>query len=451
VTTPPGSDHARNPAEGDGALLSAPTYARVTDMRQLVLICVTQFMAWAGFGAILPYLPVFLNEQAHAEVWMIGVVASAYYVGTFIFSSPLGRLSDVIGRKPVILTGVVLYAVATFLFTTTTDVWWFVLFRFLEGMGAAATGPAGNAFVADITPESQRSEAFGWLTTAQFGGMIAGPLLGTVIMAAAGGGRHGFDTIFLVGSATMALIGVVLAFMLHEPAHAVRRRAQKVKGPSYRSLATAPVVAFLVVAFASHFAMGAWEVLWSVWLRSLGASMTYIGWTWAAFSVPMLLSFVGGRIADRGNRFWLMFSGYTFSAFAWIMYGATRSLTLFLIMNVVEGLAIAWSYPAKQAFLVQVSPRRWLGAVQGMEQTSMQLAALIGTLTAPFLYAWIGGYAMSLGGVAAFCGLAYAAPILHKEWKRIVASGEMLTAREAEALATAETVGRPDDELFTVR
>ena len=81
----------------------------------------------------------------------------------------------------------------------------------------------------------------------------------------------------------------------------------------------------------------------------------------------------------------------------------------------------------------------------------MQLAALIGTLTAPFLYAWIGGYAMSLGGVAAFCGLAYAAPILHKEWARIVASGEMLSAKEADALATAETVGRPDDELFTVR
>ena len=300
--------------------LSAPT----TLWGQLVLVCVTQFMGWAGFGAILPYLPIFLKEQGHARVWMIGVVASAYYVGTFVFSSPLGRLSDLVGRKPVILSGVTLYAVATGLFLTTTDPWWFVLFRLLEGAGAAASGPAGNAFVADITSEESRSSAFGWLTTSQFGGLVAGPLVGSVIMALAGGGRAGFEAIFLVGCVTMTATGIALALFLHEPEHAVRRRREKVERPSYRSLASAPIVAFIVVAFASHFAMGGWEVLWSVWLRHLGASMSYIGWTWAAFSLPMLLSFAGGYIADRGNRFLLMFSGYTISAFCWIAYSSNQ-------------------------------------------------------------------------------------------------------------------------------
>ncbi len=51
-------------------------------------------MVWSGFAAILPYLPVFLNEQAHAPMWMIGLIASMYYAGTFTCSSPLGRLSD---------------------------------------------------------------------------------------------------------------------------------------------------------------------------------------------------------------------------------------------------------------------------------------------------------------------------------------------------------------------
>ena len=68
----------------------------------------------------------------------------------------------------------------------------------------------------------------------------------------------------------------------------------------------------------------------------------------------MLFSWVGGYLADRYNRWVLMFSGYTVSAFAWILYGSTTNLVLFLVVNIVEGFAIAWSYPAKQAFLVQV-------------------------------------------------------------------------------------------------
>ncbi len=78
-----------------------------------------------------------------------------------------------------------------------------------------------------------------------------------------------------------------------------------------------------------------------------------------------------------------MFSGFTVASFAWIYYGLNHNLMLFVIVNVIEGLAFAWSYPAKQSFLVQVAPPRWLGSVQGLEQTSLQVAALVGTLAAP--------------------------------------------------------------------
>jgi MFS family permease len=440
-----------------------PPEAPRTLWGQLALVCITQFMAWAGFGAILPYLPLFLKDEAHAPVWMIGVVASAYFVGTIAFSGPFGALSDRVGRKPVLLLGVTLYTVATFLFVTTSDPLWFLLFRFIEGVGAAATGPAGNAFVADITTDASRSAAFGWLTTAQFGGLVAGPIVGSVIVAALGGGMRGFHSIFLICSATMAVIGVALAIFMREPEHVARRRREKRRRPPLRKLATPPIVAFIVIAATGHFAMGAWEVTWSIWLEHLGASLFYISLTWAAFSAPMLLSFVGGIIADRGNRFWLMFSGYVTSACIWIAYGSTKNLTLFLVLSVIEGLAVAWSFPAKAAFLVQVSPRRWLGTIQGMETTSMQIAAFVGTLTAPFIYGgfegWrfipafdgVGGFAIGVGGIVSLVGLSIAAPTLHREWGRIKASGEVLSAKEAELLAASEgalPVGSPVDDAY---
>jgi sugar phosphate permease len=175
----------------------------------------------------------------------------------------------------------------------------------------------------------------------------------------------------------------------------------------------------MVVAATGHFAMGVFEVLWSLWLRHLGASMRFIGLTWVAFSVPMLLAWVGGYLADRYSRWVLMFSGYALSAVAWIIYGATDNLTLFLVVNIIEGLAVAWSYPAKQGFLVQVAPARWLGSVQGLEQSFVQVSALAGTLLAPLLYGYLSGYVISLAGVVSLAGLAYAGPILLKTWKQL--------------------------------
>jgi MFS family permease len=387
---------------------------------QLGVISAASFVVWAGFGAILPYLPVFLQEQAHASVWLVGVVAAFYYVGTFIFSAPLGRLSDSIGRKPLIVAGVALYAVASALFVSTTHPGWFTFFRLLEGIAAAAVTPAGQALVADLSTEETRSRAYGWLTTAQFGGLVAGPVLAVPLYNLGGGqGKWAFYTIFLFGSALSALTAAVLLFAIKEPEHARRRREVKAKRPPYRRLVTRPVAAFLVVAITGHFAMGVWEVLWSLWLRHLGASMRYIGLTWVAFSVPMLLSFLGGYLADRYNRWALMFSGYVVSALAWITYGATTNLVLFIVVNVIEGFAIAWSYPAKAAFLVQVVPSRWLGTVQGLEQTFIQVAGLVGTLTAPLLYKYLSGYVISVAGTLSLLGLVYAGPILFKEWKRL--------------------------------
>jgi sugar phosphate permease len=165
--------------------------------------------------------------------------------------------------------------------------------------------------------------------------------------------------------------------------------------------------------------MGVFEVLWSIWLRHLGASMRFVGFTWIAFSTPMLLSFAGGYLADRHSRWALMFSGYALAACAWIYYGVSHNLVLFVMVNVIEGLAFAWAYPAKQGFLVQVAPARWLGSVQGLETTSAQVAAFIGTLTAPILYEYISGYVISVAGGVSLVGLAVSAPILRREWNRL--------------------------------
>ena len=126
-----------------------------TEWLQLAIICAASFVVWAGFGAILPYLPVFLQEEAEAPVWLIGVVAAAYYVGSFAFSAVFGRLSDRSAASRSSLPGWAFMPWPPFSSSPPPIPGWFIFFRFLEGMGAAAVTPAGQALVAELSTESR--------------------------------------------------------------------------------------------------------------------------------------------------------------------------------------------------------------------------------------------------------------------------------------------------------
>ena len=417
-------------------------------------MCAGDFAVWLGSAAIFPYLPVFLQEDAHASVTLIGVIAAAYFVGVFIFSAPLGRLSDRVGRKPMIVAGTVLYAVATALFLTTTDLYWFVIFRLVEGIGAAAVVPAAQALVADLTTDRDRSRAYGWLTSAQFGGMLVGPAVALPLYHLGGGGVHGFYAIFVFGAALTAATAAALAALLREPVRhaeaaprdddAGRTVAAYVDQPGrptetppripLRDLLTRPVLAIILVVAAAEFAFGAWEVVWSIWLRHVGAPLSFVGVTWIAFSVPMLFSFAGGMLADRYSRFLLMTAGFAVMSVSFAAVGLTRDLTIYLALMVAGGAAFALAFPAKQAFLVQVTPRPRLATVQGVEQTAMQAAALAGTLTAPLLYGAIGGGVFVVGGGVALAGLVVAAPVLRREWRCVAGHEGTLSCAHAHAV-----------------
>jgi len=99
----------------------------------------------------------------------------------------------------------------------------------------------------------------------------------------------------------------------------------------------------------------------------------------------------------------------------WIVFSVSHATSLYIAAAVVGGLAFALAFPAKQALLVQLSPPRWLGSVQGIEQTSMQGAAFIGTLVAPLVYGAIGGWIFAVCGAIGLAGVLVAAPVLRRE------------------------------------
>ena len=129
-----------------------------------------------GFGMILPLLP-FYAEEFHAGRLAIGMVFASYSLAQLVFAPWLGRLSDRFGRRPVMLVSIAGSVAAHLLFATAGSVGMLLVARSLAGVAAANYGIA-QAYLADVTPPAERSQAMG-LVGAAFGlGFVIGPALG---------------------------------------------------------------------------------------------------------------------------------------------------------------------------------------------------------------------------------------------------------------------------------
>ena len=137
------------------------------------------FMVMVGFGIIIPVLP-FYAEQLGASPLELGLLMAVYSLMQFFFSPMWGRISDRIGRKPVIVTGILGLAVSYFLLAFSTEVWMLFIARIVGGILSAANMPTVMAYVADITTEEDRGKGMGVVGAATGLGFIFGPAIGGV-------------------------------------------------------------------------------------------------------------------------------------------------------------------------------------------------------------------------------------------------------------------------------
>ncbi len=146
------------------------------------IIFLTVLIDLVGFGLILPLIPIY-SESFHAQGWMIGAIMGSYSMMQFLFAPVWGRVSDRIGRRPVLLGSTacaclsyVIFAFASGL-TGKTALFVILLSRLFAGIcGANIT--VAQAYIADITPPEKRSAKMGYVGMAFGLGFILGPVLG---------------------------------------------------------------------------------------------------------------------------------------------------------------------------------------------------------------------------------------------------------------------------------
>lgn len=144
----------------------------------VVLFC--EFLICLGMSLIFPVEP-FIKNEYHFTAFDMGVMSSLFAFVQFIASPIVGRISDKVGRKPMLVWGLLIFAIAEFVFALVQHLWLFDLSRAVDGLSAAMFVPTSMALAADITSEKDRAKVIGWLSAAFSGGLILGPGLGGML------------------------------------------------------------------------------------------------------------------------------------------------------------------------------------------------------------------------------------------------------------------------------
>jgi DHA1 family multidrug resistance protein-like MFS transporter len=148
--------------------------------RNLYILTFVLFVVMLGYGIIIPILPFYI-ESMGAGGTELGLLVASYAVMRLICGPIWGSLSDRVGRKPVLIIGILGYAITMLWFGLATELWMLFAARILSGILSSATAPTTMAYIGDTTPEKERGGGMGMLGAAGGIGTILGPALGGLL------------------------------------------------------------------------------------------------------------------------------------------------------------------------------------------------------------------------------------------------------------------------------
>ena len=172
------------------------------------LLSISSFLFFASFNLIIPELPDYLTSLGGGN--HKGLIIPLFTLTAGLSRPFSGRLTDTIGRIPIIIYGVLVCIVAGFLYPILTSVIGFFFLRLIHGMSTGFKPTATSAYVGDIAPVSRRGEAMGILGMFGSLGMAAGPAIGSWIAL-----KYGYNMMFYCSSG-FALLSIVVVMKMPE-------------------------------------------------------------------------------------------------------------------------------------------------------------------------------------------------------------------------------------------
>jgi predicted MFS family arabinose efflux permease len=255
----------------------------------LIYVSILALVELSFYTALTPLLPHY-THLAHLSKAGAGILVAAYPAGTLVAALPGGLLVARLGDRKVVLLGLVLMSVSTFVFGWSSSAYLLDTARFVQGLGGSCIWAAGLAWLATAGPPERRGEMIGTALGAAVGGALLGPVIGAIAS------RVGTGPAFSAAAVAGGVL-IIAAFFLPAPAEVDEPQGLSAAWPALRD---PQISAGMWLTALAGMAFGVIDVLAPLRLSRLGASAPLIGLTFLlAAGIESGLSPLTGRLADR--------------------------------------------------------------------------------------------------------------------------------------------------------
>jgi MFS transporter, DHA1 family, tetracycline resistance protein len=357
----------------------------------LAVLLLVVFVNLVGFGILLPLLPYYA-QSFDAPAWQVTWIFTAFSVGNF-FAEPIwGRLSDRIGRKPILLFTVFCSALGFAALAFAPNIWMALLLRFFGGL---TTGNLSTiqGYIADVTPPEKRAGRMGYLGAAYGVGFVIGPAIGG-FLAHEAAGSVGFRLPLLVaaGMSFIAAFGILAFVKESRTKHA--RAQQTTPHISLKQAAAHPVLGrILIVTFLFITAFAAAESIFGLWTQKRfgwGPKELSLCFSAVALTAALAQGFITGRLTRRYGEAAMLTTGLILLAGAMALQplGQGQGHTIALLAFAVVGQSLI--LPNLSALLSRTTSPDSQGAVLGLNQAMGALARAAGPIMGGALFSIVG-------------------------------------------------------------
>lgn len=383
---------------------------RAADAARLALIrlCAAGFVAYCSYAICrTPLLPLFARELGAGPALIGFVMGASTLTGIFV-KLPAGALSDVFGRRRLLIAGALVFAILPFTYLAATTLFGLIVLRFVHGSATAIFGPVASASLSDLAPAGRRGAWLSTYSTAQGAGQALGAVLAGYLIAA---GR--FDVAFVAAG----LIGLGVPLFVggwrgaspgrtnHAPRQELRRGITEV-GRDRLILVTSGAQA---AQFVLNGMLNAFLPLYG--LEVLGLTAAELGWLFGLQTVTTLaVRPVIGFASDRAGRRWIIVTGLTVCSAAVLLVSIAPTLGAIATAILLYAAGVATTTAATSAYITDVTRRARYGAAHGVFGTIYDVGDALGPIAAGVLVAGVGYARMFqvMAGVALVMAVGFA-------------------------------------------
>ncbi len=325
---------------------------------------------------------------------LMGIIASASTIPGMLISLPAASLSDIFGRRKVLLASTLIFATAPFTYLLVTQWWHLAIVRFYHGFATAIFMPVAEATIAEIFP-AKRGERISLFNSATYLGRGAAPFLGGYILSMT---YYSYHTLYIaVGIAGATAFTITLLFLAEgkrapnqQPSGGgAKGTAIKMFRGWYQVTQSKGVLIVSLVQAAQYYAYGAAEFFLVGYLNDVvGLDPFSIGIVTGSQVVALVVArpFMG-RISDRVGRRTPILLGSIISCLLLPLFPLSTQLPILILISVGYGLGFAMAIASTSPLISELVPKELVGTSMGFISTMMDVGQTLGPIASGIVLA----------------------------------------------------------------